>query len=92
MVYLYHFLWRYRHAQHYLGATERPLLDRHKEHISGRGSPLVYAAWKAGIPMKLIPLYPNESYGLERAIKWQKNSRRICPLCNRQHRRTELKS
>ncbi|MBW4421564.1 MAG: GIY-YIG nuclease family protein [Myxacorys californica WJT36-NPBG1] len=82
MVYLYHFVKPYRgRAQHYLGSTN-DLKRRHQEHISGRGSPLIRAALAAGIDMYCIPLFPNEGHKLERAIKLQKNSRRICPLCN----------
>lgn len=83
MVYLYHFEKAYFHAQHYLGSTNRNLSDRHQEHISGRGSPLVHAAHKAGIDLTLIPLYIDEGFALERAIKRYHNNRRICPICNR---------
>lgn len=83
MVYLYHFDKPYRgHAQHYLGSTNN-MQRRHQEHLSGHGSPLIRAALDVGIRLTLIPLYPDEGYGLERAIKWQKNNRRICPICSR---------
>jgi len=82
MVYLYHFDKPYRgRAQHYLGSTN-DLRRRHHEHMTGRGSPLIKAALSSGIRMLLFPLYPDEGFELERAIKWQKNSRRICPICN----------
>lgn len=81
MVYLYHFNAPYRGAQHYLGSTKN-LDRRHQEHISGRGSPLIKAALSAGISMVCLPLYPTEGRELERALKYQKNNRRICPLCN----------
>lgn len=83
MVYLYHFDKPYRHAQHYLGSTDRDLALRDKEHRTGRGSPLVKAALDRGYSLTLIALYPDEGRGLERAIKLQKNSRRICPICSR---------
>lgn len=86
MVYLYHFDKPYYRAQHYLGSTQN-LERRDQEHRSGHGSPLIRAALANGRTLTLIPLYPDEGRALERAIKWQKNSRRICPLCNQEAQR-----
>ena len=80
VVYLIHLAHPYYHAQHYIGWTE-DIERRLAEHRSGRGSPLIAAAVKAGIEIELAATWPGDRH-LERRMHRYKNSRRrLCPIC-----------
>lgn len=78
----------YKHAQHYLGWTERSVLDRLAEHVSGHGSPLVNAICRQlGIrtPLELqqivVTMWPGLDRCTERLMKGRGGKARVCPVC-----------
>ena len=80
-VYLLHFSAPVGHAQHYVGWTEG--LDpqpRFQRHLSGRGSPLVRAAVRAGSTVSLARHTPG-TRAHERLLKRRKATKHYCPLC-----------
>jgi len=83
MVYILHFDPPLKHARHYVGFTERSVLTRINEHLSGHaaGSPLVKAALESGSEVKIGRIFRNGDRELERKIKRGKNTKCCCPLC-----------
>jgi predicted GIY-YIG superfamily endonuclease len=79
-IYLLHFSAPYHHARHYLG-TSTDVGERLAEHLSGRGSPLVGAALRAGIEVTLVRVWPSGGRPRERKLKRSKNVPRLCPIC-----------
>ncbi len=79
-VYLIHFDKPYRHARHYLGYTN-DLDARLAAHASGNGARLMEVIANAGITWQLARTWVGER-SLERRLKRQKNSPRLCPICN----------
>lgn len=80
-VYLIHFEERYHHAGHYLGASG-DVVARIQAHRAGRGARLMEVVREAGIPWRVVRVWPEGGYELERALKSQHNGPRLCPLCN----------
>jgi len=78
-VYLIHFDKPYRHARHYLGYTG-DLDARLAAHARGRGARLMEVITKAGITWQLARTWEG-ARSLERRLKRQKNSPRLCPIC-----------
>ena len=79
MVYLLHFSRPYRHARHYLGYTDD--LDRRLEdHQAGTGARLMEVIVEAGIEFTVARVWEGDR-SLERRLKNQKNSPRLCPIC-----------
>jgi len=106
-VYLLHFNQPYRHARHYLGhaaddSTElAEVLDaRLKQHAAGNGARLLQVITQAGITWQLARTLRAEPQAeawpggrdLERRLKRQKNSPRLCPLCQNQFPNSQLSS
>lgn len=81
MIYIMHFSRPYYHARHYIGSSPDPVA-RVREHLSGRGSPLVRAVVNAGIAVHAWVIRRQGGRRLERHIKNQKHSERFCPLCS----------
>jgi predicted GIY-YIG superfamily endonuclease len=81
IVYLIHFARPYEHERHYVGWTRAPS-RRFAAHLSGRGSPLVFAASVAGCLPKIVRTFQLRTRRTERWIKNQKNTGRYCPVCN----------
>lgn len=79
VVYLLHFHRRYRHAGHYLGWTAN-LQERLAAHQSGNGARLMEVISEAGIGWELAKTWEGNR-DLERKLKAQKNSPRLCPIC-----------
>ena len=77
---LIHFDRPYRHAQHYLGYTG-DLKVHLATHASGNGSRLMEVIAEAGITWQLARIWAG-GRALERWLKRQKNSPRLCPICN----------
>lgn len=83
-VYLLHFARPYPRdaragVQHYLGWA-RDVDARLAEHLAGRGSPLVAAAVRAGIPVELVATWPGTRND-ERARKRRRQHSTYCPVC-----------
>jgi len=78
-VYLLHFDRPYHHARHYLGYTN-DLEARLAQHRSGNGARLIEVISKAGISWTLVRTWKG-GRDLERRLKAQKNSPRLCPIC-----------
>ncbi len=83
MVYLLHFDKPYCHARHYLGyvKAEEGLDARVKRHKRGGGSKLIKAIVQAGIGFTVVRVWPDGSQELERRLKNQKHTPRLCPIC-----------
>lgn len=83
-VYLLHIEPPLAHASHYVGFTvdDEPHA-RVAQHLAGQGTPLVRAALVAGSVVTLEGWWPTCAGGrhLERTIKMQKNTARLCPRC-----------
>jgi hypothetical protein len=81
-VYLLHFDPSYQHAGHYIGFCDDETPDRRfKEHLTGRGSPLVKAAVKAGSQVHVAQFFPGASRTFERKLKNRGSARKWCPAC-----------
>jgi predicted GIY-YIG superfamily endonuclease len=78
-VYLLHFSENYKHARHYLGCTD-DLEERLTRHRQGRGARLVEVITEAGLEFQLARTW-HGGFELERQLKRQKNSPRLCPIC-----------
>lgn len=79
-VYLLHFTAPYKHARHYVGFTtdlDRRMLD----HFHGRGARLVEVIGGAGLGAMIARTFDGDRR-LERRIKNQKQTPRLCPICN----------
>lgn len=74
-------------ARHYVGFSKN-LDRRQKEHKNGNscGSPLIKAAAEAGVKITLAKVFPGAGRDKERAIKRQKNTARVCPICKEERR------
>ena len=80
MLYLLHFLPRYRHAGHYLGYSQ-DVIQRFGLHLKGRGSPLVAAAVRNGSKIVLVRIWSGDG-NAEQEIKRSGSRARLCPICN----------
>jgi predicted GIY-YIG superfamily endonuclease len=69
----------YRHAKHYLGFTT-DLDARLAAHAAGRGARLLEVITAAGITFTLARTWQG-TRSLERKLKNQHNSCRLCPIC-----------
>lgn len=81
MVYLIHFDEKLKHAQHYLGSTDN-LEQRLERHRSGNGARLMEVIMQAGITWQLARTWEG-GRDVEKRLKRQKNSPRLCPICNK---------
>jgi predicted GIY-YIG superfamily endonuclease len=79
VVYLLHFVKPYWHARHYLGYTAN-LERRIEEHRHGVGARLAQVCAEHGIGFVIARTWPG-GRELERRLKRQKNSPKLCPLC-----------
>lgn len=91
-IYLLHFPAPYRHARHYLGWT-LDVEGRMRDHVSGRGSPLVYRACQAAgittaeeLMQWITRTWSGDRYE-ERRLKNFGGSRKHCPSCKTTQRR-----
>lgn len=80
-VYLLHFDRPYRHARHYLGYAD-DLHARLVQHRKGAGARLIQVIVQAGIDWRLARTWEGGDRTLERRLKKQKNSPRLCPNCS----------
>jgi predicted GIY-YIG superfamily endonuclease len=81
-VYLLHFDPAYRHCQHYVGFTERPIDERFAEHLNGTGSSLTRAAIDAGCVLSVTRTWKGVDQSVEMIIKSRAESPKLCPVCN----------
>jgi predicted GIY-YIG superfamily endonuclease len=81
-VYLLHFDRPYAHARHYLGYAA-DLDARLAQHASGNGARLLQVVMEAGISWTLARTWPG-GREVEHRLKRQKNSPRLCPICQAQ--------
>ena len=79
-IYLLHIAPPYKHARHYLGIAE-DLDGRLSLHYAGRGARLTQVAIANGHTLIHVRTWEGTRDG-ERKLKKQKNSPRLCPLCN----------
>jgi len=80
IVYLIHLERPYKHARHYLGKS-RHLAKRMAHHRAGTGAHFLAVCNGAGIEYKVVRTWDDDGNGLERRLKNQKNSPRLCPIC-----------
>lgn len=81
-VYLLHFSAPYKHCKHYLGYAS-DLEARLARHRQGRGARLLEVITEAGLDFQVARTW-NGGRRLERQLKRQKNSPRLCPICRQQ--------
>jgi predicted GIY-YIG superfamily endonuclease len=81
-VYLIHFSEPYHHAQHYLGSA-KSVSERCREHAAGSGARLMQVIGEAGIEWQVARTWPG-GRAEERQLKRRHNSRRLCPICQRE--------
>lgn len=80
VAYLLHFDTPLKHTKHYLGYTSN-LSQRLEAHQSGHGSRLMEVVNENGITWRLARKWSNGTRQLERQLKRQKNSPKLCPIC-----------
>lgn len=80
VVYLIHLSTPLAHAKHYLGKSKH-LAARVAHHRAGSGAHFLSVCNGAGIEYKVVRTWPDDGNGLERRLKNQKNSPRLCPVC-----------
>jgi len=68
-------------AQHYLGYTD-DLDARLEQHRAGNGARLLEVLRERGIGWRLVRTWSGDRR-LERKLKNQKNSPRLCPICRK---------
>jgi len=78
-VYLLHFDRPYKHAKHYIGYTT-DLEARLQAHTNGTGARLMEVIANAGIGFTLARTWDGDRK-LERRLKKQKQTPRLCPIC-----------
>ena len=78
-VYLLHFSQPYKHAKHYLGSA-KDLETRLEQHANGSGARLMQVIREAGLGFELARVWRG-GRKLERQLKRQKHSPRLCPIC-----------
>ena len=71
---------RFKTAGHYVGSTAGDVAGRVRDHLEGRGSPLVRAAVAAGCEVLLVASFPGGRND-ERRIKASHHRERWCPRC-----------
>ncbi|HEY4690009.1 MAG TPA: GIY-YIG nuclease family protein [Anaerolineae bacterium] len=79
-VYLLHFSRPYKHARHYMGSASN-LEARLQHHRAGSGARLIQVILEAGLDFVVSRTWPGDKQA-ERRLKNQKNSPRLCPICN----------
>lgn len=83
IVYLLHIEPPIKHARHYVGSTEAPLLpSRLKRHGRRQGAALTRAALAAGSKLTLVKVWYCEDRSFERVLKRRGHHARNCALCN----------
>jgi hypothetical protein len=80
-IYLLHIDPPLKHARHYIGFCEGDPEDRLKQHLSGRGSPLIKAAVAAGSSITIAHVIPDGDRTMERRLKNRGGAARWCPVC-----------
>lgn len=85
MVYLIHFTKKFKHAKHYIGAVNGGEIELNKRlfhHRRGTGSKLLRAVSKEGINWYVSRTWEG-GFDLEKQLKSLKNSKSLCPVCNK---------
>jgi hypothetical protein len=86
-VYPLHFDTPYKHARHYIGFSD-DLDKRLLRQPRGNGARLMVVVHKAGITWRLARTWDGDRH-LERFLHNQKNSPRLCPICQAASRKGE---
>lgn len=85
MIYIIHFDEKLHHAQHYVGYCKEERFElRLLEHGTGIGAKIIRALIKKNIHYRVAVTFPGDRK-VERKIKNQKNTRRYCPICKKNH-------
>lgn len=79
-----------RHTcQHYLGSAD-DLAQRLKKHRNDPDARLLQVAKERGIGFTVARIWTNKPRGFERTLKNRKCSKRMCPICKREHGQLDL--
>jgi predicted GIY-YIG superfamily endonuclease len=82
MCYLVHFDPRLKNAGHYIGITRTDQFEnRMRAHEAGRGARVIRRALLAGSTLRVVRVWHDATFGLERTLKRRGNGARICPVC-----------
>jgi hypothetical protein len=88
-VYLIHFQQALHHAKHYVGFTAASSpLPRLQEHRTNRGARLLMVLNTLGIPYHVVRIWRFKTRKDERALKSKKHISRLCPYCNKRHKKS----
>lgn len=68
-------------AQHYLGWSSKPVIERLKRHENARGARIMAVCQELGVAWKLARTWDGPR-ALERRLKNLHNSPKLCPICN----------
>ena len=79
-VYLVHLARALHGARHYLGFTTN-VAARVKRHKAGRGTPLLGAATKRGIPWRVVRTWRGRDGYFEQDLKRSGPLASLCPIC-----------
>ena len=80
-VYVLHFDPPFKHARHYIGYTPRTAEERLRDHLTGRGSPLVLAAHRAGCTVTIAKVWKSGCRNFERWLKIRADVYKWCKHC-----------
>ena len=86
-VYLIHFSKPLKHAQHYIGVTnrDRSFSERLDEHKGGRGARICQAAVQNGAELQLARVWENVPRYYEIKLKNRGGAKKHCPICKANH-------
>lgn len=92
-VYLIHLDRKMCHAQHYLGYTALDSVqERLARHKNGSGAVMLKSATAQGITFDVVREWScvsvQSAKALERKLKARHNSPKLCPICEKFHKRT----
>jgi putative endonuclease len=76
-------------AQHYLGWSSLPVIQRLKRHENARGARIMSVCREKGVAWKLVRTWDGPR-ALERKLKNLHNSPKLCPICRAQAREKEM--
>lgn len=82
-VYVIHFDTPFHHAQHYVGWTQEPNIERRMDrHFKGAGARIMRAVSAEGITWSVVRVFHNVDRHFERWLKDQKRTGDFCPVCS----------
>jgi hypothetical protein len=92
MVYLIHFDEKLKHAKHYIGyCSKTGLLRRIIRHRKGHGAKILAELVKRNIGFRVARVWNDGDRTFERLLKNRKKSQDLCPICNKNCKKSKFK-